>query len=155
MRFFAVSVLLAALSLSSADAPLLSFKAAAKDATFTAALSKDLTLRVDRSAGAGGAAIGWELSVEDKRVKDSPNFLYECLCGHGPFPSDVMAWTVRDAKMAERVLHVYGYPFDLRVKFTGVKISGPGPDAVYTDGTIEIQSVALAKANPKQTKTPR
>ena len=121
----------------------------------TAALSRDLTLIAERNVDADGKGIGWDLSVEDKRVKDSPNFLMECLCGHGPFPSELFAWTVRDDKMADRVLHVYGYPFDLRVKFTGVKIAGQDYAAGYTDGTIDITPITLAKANPKQTKTPR
>jgi hypothetical protein len=138
-----------------AAAPLLSFKAAAKDAKFTAALSKDLTLIAERNVDADGKGIGWDLSVVDARVKDSPNFLMECLCGHGPFPSELFAWTVRDDKMAARVLHVYGYPFDLKVTFAGVKIGGKEYAAGYTDGAIEVTAVPLAKPNPKQTKTPR
>ena len=86
-----------------AAGPVLTFKAAAKDARFTAPLSKDLTLIAERNVDADGKGIGWDLSVEDKRVKDSPNFLMECLCGHGPFPSELFAWTVRDDKLTKRV----------------------------------------------------
>ena len=138
-----------------AAGPVLTFKAAAKDAKFTAPLSKDLTLIAERNVDADGKGIGWDLSVEDKRVKDSPNFLMECLCGHGPFPSELFAWTVRDDKMADRVLHVYGQALDLKVSFSGVKIAGKEYAAGYTDGTITITPVTLAKPNPKQTKTPR
>jgi hypothetical protein len=52
---------------------------------------------------------------------------------------------------SERVLPVYGYPLDVRVRCPDCEVAGTsGEDARFTHGTVEISVRRLAEANPRQ-----
>jgi hypothetical protein len=94
----------------------------------------------------------------DKRLVDSPNFLYDCLCGHGPHPTHLFAWHLLNPEavanigpLSERILPVWGYPYDLRVRCTGCLAQGDDPTtAHFIGGTIEISWRLLAQSNARQ-----
>jgi hypothetical protein len=114
-------------------------------------VGRDLTVRVRRAVDAQGSHFGWDLSVVDRRLSRSPNFLYECLCGHGPRPNDLYAWHFRSGPASDRILPIYGYPFELHVRFVDWRINdGDATKAQFTSGTIEIGWRRLAESNPTQ-----
>ena len=91
-------------------------------------------------------------SVIDRRLGDYPNFLYDCLCGHGPRPNDLYAWHFREMLYPpKRVLPVYGYPFEIRVACKDCRIDGDtAADAHFTAGVVEVTWRRLPKSNPRQ-----
>jgi hypothetical protein len=120
------------------------------------ALGRDLVIRAHREEDARGTHMGWRLEVVDRRLEESPNFLYECLCGHGPHPTDLFAWHLHrpDAvanlgPLSERVLPVWGYPYELRVRCEGCEVEASEETARFTRGTIEIGWKRLATSNPR------
>ena len=119
---------------------------------FTVGLSRDLMLEVRRTVDVSGHPMGWDLTAADRRLKDSPNFFYDCLCGHGPRPHDLYAWHfVTNYYPSERILPVYGYPFDVRVRCVGCEVTGTdGKDAKFVHGTVEVSLRRLRKSNPPQ-----
>src|SRR5262245_14618542 len=121
-------------------------------------LGRDLVVRAVREVDAEGRHAGWYLEAVDRRRADSPNFLYECLCGHGPQPTDLLAWHLLQpdavanlGPLAERRLPVWGYPYELRVRCEDCAAEGDGvTDARFVKGTIEIGWRHLAESNPRQ-----
>jgi hypothetical protein len=94
-------------------------------AEITESLSLDLVLKIRPSADAQGRRYGWDIAVIDRRLGDYPNFLYSCLCGHGPQPTDLYAWHFREMLYPpKRVLPVYGYPFEIRVECKDCRVDG-------------------------------
>ena len=72
-----------------------------------------------------GSAASIEQNSSVRRLGDYPNFLYDCLCGHGPRPNDLYAWHFREMLYPpKRVLPVYGYPFEIRVACKDCRIDG-------------------------------
>jgi hypothetical protein len=59
----------------------------------TESLSSHLVLKIRGSVDAQGRRSGWDIAVIDRRLGDYPNFLYDCLCGHGPRPNDLWPGT--------------------------------------------------------------
>jgi hypothetical protein len=122
------------------------------------ALGRDLVVRAHRELGAQGTRMGWRLGAVDRRLGDSPNFLYECLCGHGPHPTDILAWHLLKpgdvasvGSLSERILPVWGYPYELQIRCTGCEAEGDGPlSARFIGGTIEINWRRLPLSNPRQ-----
>lgn len=119
------------------------------------AIGRDLVLRAHREQDAGGTHIGWWLEAVDRRLDRSPNFLYECLCGHGPHPTDLMAWHLQEpdgvaGPLSGRVLPIWGYPYALRVRCEGCEVEAAGEAVRFTSGTIEIGWQRLATSNPRQ-----
>jgi hypothetical protein len=124
-------------------------------------LGRDLIVRVHRQANAQGIHIGWWLEARDRRLPRSPNLLYECLCGHGPQPADLLAWHLLTPSavghigpLSERILPVWGYPYDLQVRCKGCEAQGDGAlSAHFVRGRIEIGWRRLARSNPRQERT--
>lgn len=135
-----------------AFAPALRFPADDTRTEHTYALGRDLVLHARRAVDAQGTALGWDLLVVDRRLPHSPNFFYECLCGHGPRPHDYYAWHFAQAYFpAERVLPVFGYPFEVRVSCEGCQVAGTEATAFrFSSGTIQIGWRRLAVAYPRQ-----
>jgi hypothetical protein len=115
-------------------------------------LSPHLALKIRGSVDAQGRRYGWDIAVIDRRLGDYPNFLYDCLCGHGPRPNDLYAWHFREMLYPpKRVLPVYGYPFEIRVACKDCRIDGDtAADAHFTAGVVEVTWRRLPKSNPRQ-----
>jgi hypothetical protein len=126
-------------------------------------LGPDLIVRVHHERSAQGNLMGWWVEAIDRRLSESPNFLYECLCGHGPHPTDLLAWhLLRPAAVAnigplsERVLPVWGYPYELQVRCRGCEAEGDGSlTSRFTTGTIEVNWRRLPQSNPDRRATQR
>ena len=105
----------------------------------TQSLSPHLVLQIRGSVDAQGRRYGWDIAVIDRRLGDYPNFLYNCLCGHGPRPNDLYAWHFREMFYPpKRVLPVYGYPFEIRVTCKECRIDGDtAADAHFTAGVVD------------------
>lgn len=99
-----------------------------------------------------GSAASIEQNSSVRRLGDYPNFLYDCLCGHGPRPNDLYAWHFREMLYPpKRVLPVYGYPFEIRVACKDCRIDGDtAADAHFTAGVVEVTWRRLPKSNPRQ-----
>jgi hypothetical protein len=99
-----------------------------------------------------GSAASIEQNSSVRRLGDYPNFLYDCLCGHGPRPNDLYAWHFREMLYPpKRVLPVYGYPFEIRVTCQDCRIDGDtAADAHFTAGVVEVTWRRLPKSNPRQ-----
>jgi len=97
-------------------------------AEITESLSLHLVLKIHASTDAQGRRYGWDIAVIDRRLGDYPNFLYDCLCGHGPRPNDLCAWHFREMLYPpKRVLPVYGYPFEIRVTCKDCQLTATPP----------------------------
>jgi hypothetical protein len=120
--------------------------------SFSVALSRDVLLNIQRSLDAHGHRMGWDLAAVDRRLKGYPNFFYDCLCGHGPRPHDLYAWHFASHYYpSERLLPVYGYPLEVRVRCVDCEVDEVGEKAVeFVRGTVEIGVRRLAKTNPRQ-----
>lgn len=118
----------------------------------TYALGRDLMLKVTRGVDAQGRHFGWDLSVVDRRLRSSPNFFYACLCGHGPLPQDLYAWHVKTGYFPnERILPVWGYPYEVRVICEGCTATGGEYTAArFENGTVDIGWRRLTTSNPRQ-----
>ena len=99
-----------------------------------------------------GSAASIEQNSSVRRLGDYPNFLYDCLCGHGPRPNDLYAWHFREMLYPpKRVLPVYGYPFEIRVACKDCRIDGDtAADAHFTAEVVEVTWRRLPKSNPRQ-----
>ena len=98
-------------------------------------LGRTLRIRVTREP-----PLGWVVSVITNSAKsDQPNLLYHSRRWHGPYPTDVFAWSRQNRTFPdERLLPVYGHPYELRLRLLDCRTSGTGDDAVFEDGTIEV-----------------
>jgi len=115
------------------------------------ALGRDLVLTVAPAVDAQRRQFGWDLRVEDRRLAESPNFFYECLCGHGPRPHDYYAWHFsRGHYPAERVLPVYGYPADVRINCDSCAVAGDSVEAAFTRGTVSVAWRRLRDPHERQ-----
>jgi hypothetical protein len=132
--------------------PALSFPATDERAEFTVDIGRDVILHVRRAIDAQGRHFGWDLAAADRRLENSPNFFYECLCGHGPRPHDLYAWHFAEAYYpAERTLPIYGYPFEVRVQCLDCQVRGnEGTDVRFTSGTVTIGWRRLPTSYPRQ-----
>jgi hypothetical protein len=121
-------------------------------------LGRDLVVRARRQFSSGRRPMGWSIQAVDRRLADSPNFLFDCRCGHGAHPTDLLAWHLLDPEAAsvigpltERILPVWGYPYELRVRCIGCE--GEGDDVLsahFVKGTIQVGWRRLAESNPRQ-----
>ena len=122
------------------------------------ALGRDLVIRAHREQNAQGVHTGWWLEAADRRLPDSPNFLYDCLCGHGPHPTQLEAWHLQRPEvvanigpLSERILPVWGYPYELRVRCVGCAAEGNDAMAArFSSGTIEVSWRLLRQSNARQ-----
>ena len=139
------------LGAQAAESLRLRFAVTDTSAAFEVPLSRDVLLVVRRAVDARSRHMGWDLVARDRRLADSPNFFYECLCGHGPRPHDYYAWHFSmEYYPAERVLPVFGYPLDVRVRCADCSVAGRDAEAHFTAGTIEIFVRRLRVSNPRQ-----
>lgn len=114
-------------------------------------VGRDLELVVRKERDATGHAMGWALSVVDRRLPASPNFLDEYLWGHGPRMFDVHAWHVVEHYFPDdRDLPVYGYPFEVRVRCLGCVAESIEGKPTLTFGQLELTWRRLKIANPAQ-----
>lgn len=121
-------------------------------ASFEQGLGRDLVLRVTPAVDAEGRHFGWDFTVTDRRLRNSPNFFYECLCGHGPRPHDLYAWHFAEGYYpATRELPVYGYPFEVGVACQDCAVTGgSGTEVTFSAGTVAVSWRRLTEANPRQ-----
>jgi hypothetical protein len=125
-------------------------------ATFTLAIRIDVTdtvAVVERPLGprlllrVTRAWAGWIVSVVRRPARqDSPNLLYHSRSWHGPYITDVLAWLHAQQRMPdERILPVYRYPYEIRIRLIDARTLGTGEDAHFTGGTLEV---AWRRAKP-------
>ena len=136
-------------------ATILTFSATDARSRFDVPIGRDVILQVARAVDANGQPFGWDLSAIDRRLANSPNFFYECLCGHGPRPHDLYAWHFAEAFFPpERILPIYGYPFEVRVRCADCSVAGRGAtDTRFTAGTVDVAVRRLAAANHRQLRS--
>jgi hypothetical protein len=96
--------------------------------------------------------MGWDFSAVDRRLKDSPNFFYDCRCGHGPRLNDLYAWHFAETYYPgdRRVLSIYGYPLVVSVRCAGCEVTGKGADVRFSAGIVEVGWRRLKESNPRQ-----
>ena len=124
---------------------------ARRDAAFAVALRfsvLDSTPSFERSIGPGlriqvrnDPPLGWAVSVVSSRPssKDPSNLLHHSRDWHGPHPSDVYAWSYASRFHSdERILSVFGRPYEVRIRLVDCRTSGAGEEAVFVDGSIEV-----------------
>ena len=122
---------------------------------FTFDLGRDLVVKATRAVDANGQQFGWDLAVHDRRIPKSPNFFYDCLCGHGPRPHDLYAWHFAKKNGpfdygADRKLPVWGYPYTVRVVCEKCEVEGSGHDVRFASGTVSISWKRSTESHPRQ-----
>ncbi len=102
---------------------------------FERQLGPSLILRVRRAGRAG-----WTVAVvRSSGQLDGRNLLYHSPEWHGPYPTDVLAWSYQQKLFPdERVLPVSGHPYEVRVRLIGCRTTGSGDTAAFAAGTIEV-----------------
>ena len=114
-------------------------------------LDATLVIRVFRQVDAESRHMGWWVAVMRVPIEHGNffNLLYHSRSWHGPYPTDVFAWHYGTGRFPdERILPVYGYPYELRVRCPGCAIAGSGPDVHFIDGVVEVGWRRLARRNP-------
>ncbi len=147
--------------------PLLKFSAVDKRERIEARLGRDLVVRVKQVATGTGFRFGWEVEAVDRRLRNSPNFLESRRRGHGPAGTDLFAWHFAGSgwepyrPSQTRRLLVYGYPYELEVRFVDVVIEEDrawtprdGSSAHFVRGTIGVYARKLGRSNPLQVGIP-
>jgi len=141
-------------ALAAATAPLVAGSANAQDLAATAAgsinlpvedprervsarLDPRLTLTVVKESGASGPS-GW--SVEVNEAGRPSNLLYHSRRWHGPYPSQVYAWSEAEHIWpAKRTLAVRGRPWRVTISCEGCVTRGEGAGAVFVQGAIQVR----------------
>lgn len=134
--------------------PLLAFAATDSQSVREAPLGTRLVVQVQRVAGASGMPMGWQAGVYARPVGPTRhNLLYHSRRWHGPYPTDLFAWSHRRAYFPDdRTLPVHGWPYDVRLVCRGCATEGDSTLAHFTAGTVEIGWRRLTHAHPA---TPR
>jgi hypothetical protein len=128
----------------------LTFPVTDERAEFTIDISRDVVVRIQRDGQARGRVAAWDFVAIDRRLTDSPNFFDECLCGHGPRLHELSAWHFVERYFPpERMLPVYGYPFEIRVRCLACETTGSGADTQFASGTVEVGWRRLSTSNPR------
>jgi hypothetical protein len=112
-----------------------SFDVADSRGTIYHDIGNDLVLRAVKQD------VGWSVQVTRKPAgrKSSWNLLFRSSRWHGPHPSDIYAWHVKERYFSnERVLAVRGYPYEVRVALINPLVEGEGPQARFKSGTVRI-----------------
>jgi hypothetical protein len=104
-------------------------------AAFEHSLGDSLVLRVSREG-----SLGWIVSVVRRSPEpNQPNLLYHSRAWHGPYPTDVLAWSFKSRYFPdERLLPVYGYPYEIRIRLIDCRTAGRREHIVFAAGTIEV-----------------
>jgi hypothetical protein len=102
---------------------------------FERPLGPALLLRVRRDP-----SMGWTVTVIPRSSRlDRPNLLYHSRSWHGPYPAEVFAWSHQSQYFPdERVLPVYGHPYEVRIRLIACRTSGTGQSVVFVAGEIEV-----------------
>ncbi|MGH2402982.1 MAG: hypothetical protein ACRDGN_00825 [bacterium] len=84
--------------------------------------------------------------------EDSWNLLYHSRAWHGPYPTDILAWIhERQFYPDERILPVYGHPYEIRIRLVDGPTAGVGDDAEFVAGIVEV---AWRRAPPRRVGKP-
>ena len=128
---------------------LLAFPVTDTASSHDAPLGGRLLLRLRREVDASGTAMGWTAAVYRLPVRDaSRNLLYHSLGWHGPYPTDLFAWIHGRAYYPdERLLPVYGEPWEIRLACRGCDTAGEGDRVHFTSGLVEV-GVRAARPEP-------
>jgi hypothetical protein len=104
-------------------------------AVFERPLEPALLLRVRREP-----SMGWTVTVIPRSSRlDRPNLLYHNRSWHGPYPSEVFAWSHQSqCSPDKRVLLVYRHPYEVRIRLIDCRTSGTGQHVVFESGEIEV-----------------
>ena len=133
---------------------LMTFPVTDERSEFTAGIGRDIVLHAQRAKDAQGRSFGWEFLATDRRLSNPHNFFEGCLCGHGPQPDELYAWHFIERYFPpERILTVFGYPLEVRVRCVDCQTAGSGgSDAYFTAGTVDVSWRRLPAANPRQSR---
>jgi hypothetical protein len=109
----------------------------------TRRISDKLTLTLSPSVDADGV---WSWDVAVRNSKDGENLLYESRYWHGPHPSMVDAWAVRDHYFpASNELSVRGYPWRVSIACVACKEDGVRTKEHFVSGTISVAGEAARR----------
>lgn len=111
------------------------FSATDTTPVFERPLGSSLLLRVRRAP-----SLGWTVTVVPRSSRpDRPNLLYHSRSWHGPYPTDVFAWSYQHQYFPnERLLPVYGHPYEIRIRLIDCRTSGSEEAVVFEGGTIKV-----------------
>lgn len=116
-------------------------------------LDQELLLRAVRISHERVTHFGWDVQVvRQPATPSSRNLLRHPLADHGAGPHDVLAWLVEQRAFPnERTLPVHGFPYEIRIRLTGVRITHFGNDIGFAAGRIEIRwsRLDLARQNDR------
>jgi len=119
---------------------LVSFPVTDTTELFERPLGAALLVQIHREMDVNRTPGGWYVAVVRRPADpDQPNLLYHSYAWHGPYPTDLLAWIHAEQYYPdERVLPVYEYPYELRLRCAACTTTGTGADAQFTAGTVEI-----------------
>lgn len=119
---------------------LLNFPVTDTTALFERPLGAALVVQVHRELDVNRTPGGWYVAVVRRRGgPEQPNLLYHSRSWHGPYPTDLFAWIHAERYYPdERLLPVYEYPYELRLRCKACTTVGSGAGAQFTGGTVEI-----------------
>jgi hypothetical protein len=82
----------------------------------------------------------WEVSVLEKPVQpNSENLLYHSDKWHGPYPTDVYAWSFKEKRFPDnRLLSVRGYNYNVQIELIDCSTIGSGAQIKFKDGTVKV-----------------
>jgi hypothetical protein len=104
----------------------------------TRRISQKLTLSIDRRVDAAGIW-SWEVAVRDGR-KTGENLLYHSREWHGPYPTMIDAWTIRDHYFPpSSELTVRGYPWQVSIECDACKVGGKRTREHFVSGTLRVR----------------
>jgi len=128
---------------------ILSFPVTDTQPRHDAVLNRRLVLCLHRRLHANGTQMGWYAAVYRRPAQDtSRNLLFHSLAWHGPYPTDLLAWLHAEAYYPDdRVLPVYGEPFELRLVCRICRTAGDSTFVHFSSGTVEV-GVRRAKPVP-------
>ena len=146
-----ISILPIAIALSGATSPgvaqdsslyrvLLRFPVTDTTSSFERALGSALLVQVHREVDAYGSPGGWYIAVvRQPAAPERSNLLYHSRSWHGPYPTDLFAWIHEERYYPdERILPVYGYPFELRFRCEGCETTKTASGVQFTAGIVEV-----------------
>jgi hypothetical protein len=106
-------------------------------------IGTDLYLRIDRDVDAHGRHMGWEVSVKrgtgDRRDED---VLLPVRSQHGPFDTDVLAWSAREQYFPdERRLWIANPPTEIIIQLLNYATTTPDDvyESSFTKGVLVVK----------------
>jgi hypothetical protein len=97
-------------------------------------ITRDLRLEARREGN------GWDIAVVAANDTFAENLLYHSREWHGPYPTQVYAWSEAEHYFGEgeRIVPVRGYPWVVRLRCEGCKTEGTGETAHFTAGMLHV-----------------